>query len=221
MPIRHAVLALLHDHPSHGYELKAEFERGVGPQWGQLNIGHLYQVLERLVRDGLAETAVVEQSDRPDKTVYTLTDAGRDELDAWLDAPGTRSGGYRDDFFLQLFAAARQGSARLRRVIHVQQTALLGELRAVADLRDSRRTDVQGDPLVDLLLEAAVLHVQTHLRVAELADERVDDLVGLAAPTDVSHGSRTGTGQPTADPSQDAPVSARRSVTRRSPARPA
>jgi DNA-binding PadR family transcriptional regulator len=53
LSIHHAVLGLLADGPSYGYELKANFERAIGPQWGELNIGHLYQVLERLERDGL------------------------------------------------------------------------------------------------------------------------------------------------------------------------
>ena len=53
MPIQHAVLALLAHGESHGYEIKTSFEETVGPQWGELNIGHVYQVLDRCVRDGL------------------------------------------------------------------------------------------------------------------------------------------------------------------------
>ena len=47
MPLHHAVLALLSDKPAHGYELKNSFEQAVGDQWGGLNIGHLYQILDR------------------------------------------------------------------------------------------------------------------------------------------------------------------------------
>ena len=56
MPLQHAVLSLLVDGPSYGYELKGAFERSVGPQWGALNIGHLYQVLDRLSRDSRSST---------------------------------------------------------------------------------------------------------------------------------------------------------------------
>jgi DNA-binding PadR family transcriptional regulator len=51
MPLHHAVLALLPGKPAHGYELKSSFEQAVGDQWGGLNIGHLYQILDRLARD--------------------------------------------------------------------------------------------------------------------------------------------------------------------------
>src|SRR5918912_3989728 len=117
MPIQHAVLALLERGESYGYELRAEFKECVGPQWGDLNIGHLYQVLDRLVRDGLVTRREVEQSARPDKYVYRLTKRGREELHRWLETPFVRQGGYRDDFFLKLFAASRLGEKQLRTVL--------------------------------------------------------------------------------------------------------
>ncbi len=173
MPIQHAVLALLADGPSHGYELKGSFEESVGPQWGELNIGHLYQVLDRLVRDGLVTRRSVSQTDRPDKTVYHLTERGRDELEEWLSTPFVRQGGYRDDFFLKLFAASRLGEDELERVVRVQREAYLGELASLAQLRTRHREE----PLVHLLIEAAVLHTEANLRVVELAERR---LAGIA-----------------------------------------
>src|SRR5918912_968299 len=171
MPIQHAVLALLADGPGHGYELKAQFEESVGPQWGDLNIGHLYQVLDRLVRDGLVTRRSVRQEDRPDKVVYRLTDAGRAELEKWLDSPFVRRGGYRDDFFLKLFAASRLGGDRVDQVLRVQREAYLGELASLSRLRQGHREE----PLVDLLIEAAILHTEANLRVVELAEAKAKD----------------------------------------------
>ena len=112
MAISHAVLALLAEGPCHGYQLRAAFEQAVGPQWGGLNIGHLYQVLDRLDRDGQVTSSVLPQSDRPDRRVYALTDAGRAELERWLAEPVERAAGYRDDLMLKLMAAARAGQKR-------------------------------------------------------------------------------------------------------------
>jgi DNA-binding PadR family transcriptional regulator len=109
MPIQHAVLALLANGPSYGYELKGAFEAAVGPQWGPLNIGHLYQILDRLARDEQVVSHRVAQSVKPDRVVYEITKAGRAELAAWLAAPTPRTGGFRDDFFLKVMAAARGG----------------------------------------------------------------------------------------------------------------
>src|SRR5258708_28390103 len=108
MPLHHAVLALLSDGPGYGYELKSQFEEAIGPQWGGLNIGHLYQILDRLERDGHLSRSHVSQSSRPDRTLYTLTPSGERELREWSGVPCSRSGG-RDELFLQLHPANRPG----------------------------------------------------------------------------------------------------------------
>jgi DNA-binding PadR family transcriptional regulator len=173
VPIQHAVLALLQGGASYGYELRAQFKESIGPQWGDLNIGHLYQVLERLVRDGLVTRREVEQTRRPDKNVYRLTKAGRAELERWLEAPFVRQGGYRDDFFLKLLAASRLGPDYLEAALRVQREAYLGELASLSELRQQHR----DEPLVRLLIEAAILHTEANLRVVELAEKAPSELL--------------------------------------------
>jgi DNA-binding PadR family transcriptional regulator len=170
------VLALLAGGPTHGYDLKARFHESVGPQWGDLNIGHLYQILDRLERDGHVRKRAVTQPDRPDKIVYRITSSGHVELERWLSAPFVRQGGYRDDFFLKLFAASRLGAERLATVLAVQREAYLGELAALGKLRQRHRDDA----LVDLLIEAATLHTKANLRVVELAAHAAEAIVNAS-----------------------------------------
>ncbi|MFE9201888.1 PadR family transcriptional regulator [Micromonospora sp. NPDC007230] len=166
MAIQHAVLALLARGPSYGYELKSAFEAAVGPQWGPLNIGHLYQILDRLSRDELVVAERQPQPVKPDRVVYEITPAGRAELDRWLAEPSPRSGGFRDDFFLKVTAAARSGAeATVRTVLGNQRGHLMRELRNLDGLR--RRTD---DPLVRLLLSAATRHVEADLAFVDDAE---------------------------------------------------
>lgn len=177
MPIHHAVLGLLSEGSSYGYELKADFERAIGPQWGELNIGHVYQVLDRLVRDDLVTKKVVEQTRRPDRVVYRMTKRGRDELDRWLDNPSVRRSGYRDDFFLKLFVASRLGKERLIGVLKNQRAAYLAELATFGDLQGQHR----GDALISLLLHAAMFHIEANLKVLDLAERKVPELVSVPA----------------------------------------
>ncbi|MGW9196328.1 helix-turn-helix transcriptional regulator [Micromonospora chersina] len=166
MAIQHAVLALLARGPSYGYELKGAFEAAVGPQWGTLNIGHLYQILDRLSRDGLVVAERHAQPVKPDRVVYEVTPAGRAELDRWLAEPSPRSGGFRDDFFLKVTAAARSGRAgTVRSVLGNQRAHLMRELRNLDGLR--RRAD---DPVVRLLLSAAGRHVEADLAFVDDAE---------------------------------------------------
>ncbi len=179
MPIHHAVLGLLARGPSYGYELKAEFEAAIGPQWGELNIGHLYQVLDRLVRDDLVTKKVVEQTRRPDRVVYRMTKRGHDELRRWLDSPVVRRSGYRDDLFLKLFVASRLGREQLQAVLKTQRAAYLAELGSLGDLRMQHRKE----PLISLLLEAATLHIGASLKIVDLAERKLPELVAVQGRT--------------------------------------
>jgi DNA-binding PadR family transcriptional regulator len=166
MPIHHAVLSLLSHGPSYGYELKGAFEAAVGPQWGPLNIGHLYQILDRLSRDDMVVSQRHAQAVKPDRVVYEITDAGRAELQRWLGEASPRSGGFRDDFFLKVTAAARSGDAdAVRTVLSQQRTYLMRELRNLDGLRRKAT-----DPVVTLLLSAATRHVEADLSFVDDAD---------------------------------------------------
>ena len=177
MPIQHAVLALLAEGPSYGYDLKARFESDIGPQWGTLNIGHVYQVLDRTLRDGFVTVSQVAQATRPDRRVYELTPAGRAELDRWLAVPADRSGGFRDELFLKLFAAARRGPDAVRDVIKTQRRHQLVQLKALGELRSQHASQ----PLVGLLIDAARLHADAELRLLDRAEEYASRLCAAAA----------------------------------------
>ena len=166
MPLHHAVLALLSAKPAHGYELKSSFEQAVGDQWGGLNIGHLYQILDRLSRDGLIESERQPQQVKPDRVVHRLTPAGRAELDRWLGEPASPARGYRDDFFLKVMAAVRSADpATLPAVLSRQRAHLLRQLHALAGAR-ATATAVES-----LLITAAELHIRADLGVVDAAEK--------------------------------------------------
>ena len=190
MPLHHAVLALLEAKPAHGYELKGRFEQAVGEQWGGLNIGHLYQILDRLSRDGLVESERHPQPVKPDRLVYEITPAGREELSRWLTGPSPRSRGYRDDFFLKVMAAAQAGDADLlAAVLRRQRAYLLTELRSLAEARAAAPS-----PVVGLLVTAAELHARADLEVVDAAERDLtgDALAALSAAAATQPPSGTG-----------------------------
>jgi DNA-binding PadR family transcriptional regulator len=170
MPLHHAVLALLADKPAHGYELKGSFEQAVGDQWGGLNIGHLYQILDRLSRDGLIESERQPQPIKPDRVVHRVTSAGRAELDRWLAEPSSSLRGYRDDFFLKLMAAVQLSDrAALDDVLRRRRAHLLRELHSLAEARNQAPSDV-----VALLITAAELHIRADLGVVDAAERSLE-----------------------------------------------
>jgi DNA-binding PadR family transcriptional regulator len=177
MPLHHAVLALLAAKPAHGYELKTSFEQAVGDQWGGLNIGHLYQILDRLARDGLIDSHRQPQQVKPDRIIHRLTPAGRAELDRWLNEPALSARGYRDDFFIKIMAAVRSADpATLPAVLGRQRAHLLRQLHALADARAATSTTA----VESLLITAAELHIRADLGVVDAAEKTLS--TGAAAP---------------------------------------
>jgi DNA-binding PadR family transcriptional regulator len=79
-----AVLAAVIQRPMHRYEMASVMrargkDRDMDIKWGSL-----YTVVQNLERNGYLETiGVTRQGARPERTVYQITDAGRDELIAW------------------------------------------------------------------------------------------------------------------------------------------
>jgi len=178
MPLHHAVLALLSAKPAHGYELKTSFDQAVGDQWGGLNIGHIYQILDRLARDGLIDSQRQPQQVKPDRVVHRLTPAGRAELDRWLAEPAVPARGYRDDFFLKVMAAVRSTDpAVLPAVLSRQRAHLLRQLHALAGARAATSTAVES-----LLITAAELHIRADLGVVDAAEKTLTSGPAAAGP---------------------------------------
>ena len=88
-----------------GYELHKRAEGSVGFIWAPAR-SQLYAVLKRLEGAGLVSGRHVEQSDRPDKRTFTLTDSGMATLRDWLDEVEPIEPEDRDGVLLKLFFAA-------------------------------------------------------------------------------------------------------------------
>jgi DNA-binding PadR family transcriptional regulator len=174
MPVQHAVLALLARGPSYGYEIKQTVETTLGPQWGQLNIGHVYQTLDRLVRDGAVKAGSRARGERADRIVYTITRRGRESLSQWLDTPAERSTGYRDEFFLKLAAATWEGERAARGVLRRQRAHLVTLLHALSKVTGS--DDVPA--LDDMLIQAARLHAEADLKLLDSVEAHLSEILG-------------------------------------------
>lgn len=125
MSVRQSLLAILDQGPCYGYQLRAEFDRRTGSTW-PLNVGQIYNTLERLERDGLVAKGEVDEQGH---VYYEITDAGRAEVVAWLAAPVARSQGTRDELAIKLAVAATLPGVDVAEVIHAQQRASLTQLQ--------------------------------------------------------------------------------------------
>jgi DNA-binding PadR family transcriptional regulator len=75
MSLRDAVLAALLEGESSGYDLAKDFDASVANFW-MATPQQLYRELERLAEEGLIQARIVEQERRPNKRMFSLTEAG-------------------------------------------------------------------------------------------------------------------------------------------------
>jgi len=84
-PLALAVLALLFERPMHPYEMAATMRERHKEESIKLRYGSLYSVVGLLQREGLiAPQETSRDGRRPERTVYTITEAGGAELTAWM-----------------------------------------------------------------------------------------------------------------------------------------
>ncbi|MGB8213447.1 MAG: PadR family transcriptional regulator [Anaerolineales bacterium] len=80
MSTRLVILGLLRDQPLHGYEIKQIIEEHMG-DWTSIAFGSIYFALGKLSEEGLIEMVATEkQGNRPSRSIYQITDAGRMEF---------------------------------------------------------------------------------------------------------------------------------------------
>ncbi len=84
-PLMLMVLVLLAEAPMHPYEMQRLMVWRGKDQVVRVQRGSLYPAVERLARAGLIEPLETERAGRrPERTVYQLTDEGRDTAETWL-----------------------------------------------------------------------------------------------------------------------------------------
>jgi len=84
-PLALAVLACLWEKPMYPYEITTTLRQRGKDDSIRLNFGSLYSVIKSLEKHGLiAEQRAEREGNRPERTVYEITDDGRTEAHDWL-----------------------------------------------------------------------------------------------------------------------------------------
>jgi PadR family transcriptional regulator, regulatory protein AphA len=182
MSLAHAILGWLQTEPMSGYDLKKRFDQGAGYFW-PVDQMQIYRTLERLVEQGNVSVHEEIQHNHPNRKVYTLTNAGREELRHWLTSPQSLPA-LRDPLLIQLFFSAQLSNAEIIELLK-HQHAEHSKLLAYYQQKNAFPLDTQpGTPdgisreelLQRLVLEYSLRREQTYLQWLELAIEQVRQL---------------------------------------------
>jgi PadR family transcriptional regulator AphA len=114
MSLRFALLGLLAEEPSSGYDLTRRFEEGIGAFAWSAGHSQIYPELAKLAAEDLI--VVVSEGARG-RRVYDVTPAGRAALREWLLGPHTDGGTVRNEFVLRLFLLSALDDEDAQRVL--------------------------------------------------------------------------------------------------------
>ncbi|MFF7366898.1 PadR family transcriptional regulator [Streptomyces tricolor] len=104
MALRNAVMAALLEGEASGYDLAKGFDASVANFW-TATPQQLYRELERMEREGLIAARVVEQERRPNKRLFSLTEAGLEAVRAYVAEPPGRPTTVRDELLVKVQCA--------------------------------------------------------------------------------------------------------------------
>jgi DNA-binding PadR family transcriptional regulator len=109
--LRYFVLGLLTQQPMSGYDIKRSLK---GLSWliGNPSGGSLYPLLRALRQEDLVTVEIVPGLDRPPRKIYSITEAGHQALQAWIEQPIAANATLRG-FVMRLLLADSHPPARL------------------------------------------------------------------------------------------------------------
>jgi DNA-binding PadR family transcriptional regulator len=160
-----ALLGLLDREPSHGYDLKRDYDAYFA-RGRPLPFGQVYATLARLARDGKAVAGDAEPGAGPDRKRYAITQTGKSEVEAWLGEPIPAEPYLQTDLFVKVVLSLMLGRPA-EEYLDVQRAAHLRRMRELTDLKQ------QGN-LVDVLLaDHGLFHLEADLRWIDLTAARL------------------------------------------------
>jgi DNA-binding PadR family transcriptional regulator len=168
MSVPLTLLGLLEREPSHGYDLKRDYDALFG-RGKPLPFGQVYATLGRLARDGKVTAGQSEPGSGPDRKRYAITTVGRREVQAWLAEPVEAEPHLQTLLFTKVVLALLLGQDA-GGYLDAQHAAHLRRMRELTQVK-------QTGPLIDALLaDYGLFHLEADLRWIEVTSARLDAL---------------------------------------------
>jgi DNA-binding PadR family transcriptional regulator len=165
------LLGLLEREPSHGYDLKRDYDEYFG-RGKPLPFGQVYATLSRLARDGKVIGGGTEPGAGPDRKPYSITELGSKEFDSWLSQPIEPEPHLQTVLFSKVVLALMLGRPAetyldAQRAAHVQRMRELTEIKRTGGLMDT------------LLADHGLFHLEADLRWIDVTSARLTALAEM------------------------------------------
>jgi DNA-binding PadR family transcriptional regulator len=168
MSVPLTLLGLLEREPSHGYDLKRDYDTYFG-RGKQLPFGQVYSTLGRLARDGKVIAGDAEPGDGPERRRYVITEDGRAAVDSWLGEPVEPEPHLQTVLFAKVTLALMLGKPAAT-YLSRQHAAHISRMQELTRLKRD------GSLIDTLLADHALFHLEADLKWIDLTAARLADL---------------------------------------------
>ena len=141
--LAYALLSMLYRKPFSGYDLKKMMEL-----FWQAKHSQIYPLLAKLEKEELVTFELINQSSKPDKKIYSITDKGMAMLKSWIVDEPAAVPVMRDEFLVKLYAIGLTDSATARRIFDdrlMAKNVTIARLQKEINLMESQKDDSLTD----------------------------------------------------------------------------
>lgn len=175
MSLKYSLLALLSYGPSTGYDLHKMYPKPLRP-----TIGFIYRALTSMAKEDLVESTRVNQEKRPDRNVFSLTEAGKTEFINWLSTP-IHFKLPRNSIMVQLAFGSLTGKSAMINNIRshreeIRKTALLfsdpKQWKYVMG-KKNKLAKANEDPYLQLMYESSVEFLNLQIQLLDSVEKKL------------------------------------------------
>ena len=143
-PLAISSLALLNEAPMHPYEMYHLLLTRHEDRLLKVSVGSLYRVVQRLEQEGYASVVGTEaKGNRPERTTYEITEAGRDALVVSVRTLLRNPAGQQDPWVLAFAEAHNVPREDVIADLRTQLSVLRGELEEIDSvIADAERREI-------------------------------------------------------------------------------
>jgi PadR family transcriptional regulator, regulatory protein AphA len=178
MSLKYAILGFLNISPKTGYDLQKKNEQTLSHFWSSTQ-SQVYRTLKELEEAGLIESEITIQREKPNKRMYSLTGAGREDLIRWLSGP-VDPAPHRNAFLVQLFFSDPVSPQTICGNLAHYREGLSAKLRYLQSEQADRRIDlgrsVKEKTLFRIIVDNGVRLLECEIAWADEAIRRLEQL---------------------------------------------
>ena len=168
MTVPIALLGLLEREPSHGYDLKRDYDMFFG-RGKPLPFGQVYATLGRLARDGTVVMGETAPGAGPDRKRYVITEDGVSDVETWITEAVPAEPHLQTVLFMKVVLALMSGRPA-DKYLDIQRATHLQRMRELTELKHT------GEPIDALLADHGLFHLEADLRWIDLTSARLEAL---------------------------------------------